>query len=159
MAFPTTAHKGWYKQQFVQQMNSSAANLDSSATSGMRFALFLDAFDGASVTGGGYDTHTSFGSAPYTSNQVTGTSGYVQDGWACSGVQWAVSGANTLALIVGNVGSAASSILNARGGVLYHNSTATKLPCITSWFGGANYTSSNGIFSVSWTNGIAFQIV
>jgi len=154
MAFPTTADKCWYKPPFVAQFNSSGTNLESSAVSGFRLALYTNALGAVN-----FDTDASIASSPYNANEVTGTSGYVQGGWACSGTQWAVSGANTLALIVGNVGSTASSILTARGGILYHNSTATKYPAIASWFGGADYTSSNGIFSVSWTNGIAFQIV
>lgn len=90
--------------------------------------------------------------APYTSNEVTGTN------WAAGGVALVSptctigSGGNagSILLAANNVSVATTTLTNVYGAVIYDDSATPKCICIDIAFSGAPYSTNAGTFAVTW---------
>lgn len=95
---------------------------------------------------------TSFSSAPYTTNQVSGT-GYTAGGNTLTTTTWSdVGNAGTLVFDAADVTWTTSTITNARCAVIYADAQTTPVAkpvfCLVNF--GADYSTTAGTFTIQW---------
>lgn len=95
-----------------------------------------------------FSTDRNYGSAPYNANEVSGT-GYTAGGASLASKVVDESPAGTLRFHAGNVSWPGSTISNARC-VLLYDSTLSSDPAIVLVNFGADYSTSNGTFTIQW---------
>ncbi len=100
-----------------------------------------------------FTTDTAFGVAPYDANEVTGTNwaagGVALTGTTCTGA------AGTLTFDATDVSVASTTLTNARGYLLYADALTGNNAILLVNFG-ADYSTSNGTFAITWNaSGIA----
>lgn len=99
-----------------------------------------------------FDTDTSYTTAPYTSNEVTGVS-YVVGGTSLISPTLTVS-TGSLVFDAADVSWPGSTIANARCALFYANGLSNKNTICLVNFGG-DYSTNNGTFTLQWsTSGI-----
>lgn len=131
---------GLYVATFVDVLDTTQLALD----------LDLETHKGAlfsnSITPN-YTTDTAYGVAPYNANEVTGTN------WAAGGVALTgttVTGASgNLTFDATDVSVASTTISGARGYLLYADALAGNNAIALVDFG-ADYSTSNGTFAITW---------
>lgn len=102
-----------------------------------------------------FTTDTAYGVAPYNANEVTGTN------WASGGV--ALTGTSLTAAGVGitfdatDVSVATTTLVNARGGLIYADALAgNNAICLVNF--GADYSTTAGTFAITWNAAGIFTI-
>ena len=95
-----------------------------------------------------YSTDTAYSSAPYTSNEIANGNGYTTGGATLATVSVSESPAGTLMVDVSTDPNwTSSTITNARAMLVYDNTLAGKnCICLVSF--GADYSTTNGTFTV-----------
>lgn len=101
-----------------------------------------------------FDTNTVYGSAPYNANEVSGT-GYTAGGQLVTTTELTVS-AGTMIYSADDVEWAASTITNARGGLLYADAASNEAILLVDF--GADYSTTSGLFSIQWNSGRIFTL-
>lgn len=102
-----------------------------------------------------FTTDTAYGVSPYDANEVTGTN------WAAGGV--ALTGttftgaSGTATFDATDVSVAATTLSNARGYLLYADALAGNNAILLVNFG-ADYSTNNGTFAITWHVGGIFTI-
>ena len=119
----------------------------------IKAALFTN-----SVTNPNFDTNTAYAAAPFNANEVAGT-GYTAGGAALANDTITVS-SGTLVYDADDTSWAGSTITNARGALLYDDTITTPVadPAIGLVNFGADYSTSNGTFTIQWAAGGIFTI-
>ena len=140
MAF---ANSGLYYVTFSAALANTIA-LDLSSETNIKVAMFTN-----SLTTPNFDTDTGYSAAPYTSNEVSGT-GYSAGGLVLTTTTFAVS-SGTLLWNADDASWTSSTITNARGALVYDNSLTGK-PGVCAIAFGADYSTSNGTFTIQWSN-------
>lgn len=103
-----------------------------------------------------FSTDTAYGVAPYNANEVTdGLSSYTAGGKVVTGTVIDESPTGTLRWDATDVSWASSSISNARCALVYADpvTTPTADPAIVLVNFGADYSTSNGTFTIQWASG------
>lgn len=94
-----------------------------------------------------FDTDTAYGAAPYNANEVTGTN------WASGGVllvgTTVTISSGVLILDATDVSVASTTISNAKFYLLYADAAVGNNALVGVNFG-ANYSTSNGTFAITW---------
>lgn len=100
-----------------------------------------------------YDTNTAYAVAPFNANEIAGT-GYTAGGQAIANDVISVS-SGTFVYDGDDVAWAGSTITNARGGLIYDDTIATPVakPAVFLISFGADYSTSNGTFTIQWAAG------
>lgn len=135
---------GLYYNTFNRMMfNLAAIDLNAETYKG---ALFNN-----TVTTPNFDTDTYYAVGAYAGNEVTGT-GWATGGVALTGTAMSVI-SGTLWQDASDVSVASTTLTNARG-YLWHATGVTE-ECIVLVNFGADYSTNNGTFGITWaTNGI-----
>jgi hypothetical protein len=102
-----------------------------------------------------FDTDTAYGVAPYNANEVTGTN-WAAGGVALTGTTLSVS-AGTLVFDATDVSVASTTLTNARGYLLYADALAGNNAIVLVNFG-ADYSTSNGTFAITWNASGIFTV-
>lgn len=124
----------------LKQGSAFALDLDSETQH--KGALFTD-----SLTPDFNAANPYFGSAPYTSNQVTGT-GYTAGGLTLTSTSFAAA-AGLLTFDAADLAWASSTITNAEGLVIYADGLTNKdVEAVLDF--GAPYSTSNGTFAITF---------
>lgn len=139
---------GLYVATFVDVLDTTqlAIDLDLETHKG---ALFSN-----SITPN-FTTDTAYGVTPYDANEVTGTN------WAAGGV--ALTGttftgaSGTATFDATDVSVASTTLTNARGYLLYADALAGNNAIVLVNFG-ADYSTSNGTFAITWNASGIFTI-
>lgn len=147
-----TAH-GMYGATIIDIFDTTQLAINTDTASFFYVAMFTN-----SVTSPNFNTDTAYGVAPYNANEVTdGLGSYVAGGKAIATCTLSASSGNvdwTLA----NVSWASSSIVNARGGLVYAQALAGDNAFALFNFV-SDYTSTNGTFQITWaTPAIRFDL-
>jgi hypothetical protein len=124
----------------LKQGSAFAIDLDSETQ--LKGALFTD-----SLTPDFNAANPYFGSAPYTSNQVSGT-GYTAGGATLTGTSLAAA-AGLLTFDATDLSWASSTITNAEGLIIYADGLTNKDVLAALDFGGP-YSTSNGTFAITF---------
>ena len=95
-----------------------------------------------------FSTDTAYGVAPYNANEVTGTA-YTAGGALLTSTTVSESPAGTLMWDAADLAWAASTIANARGVLLYADALAGNNAIVLVNFG-ADYSTTNGTFTIQW---------
>lgn len=98
-----------------------------------------------------FDTDTAYSSAPYTTNEVTGT-GYTAGGALLPTPTLADSAGGYMVFSAANVSWSTSTITNARAALIYADALAGK-NCIALINFGADYSTTAGTFTIQWNAG------
>lgn len=127
--------------------NAIALNIGGSSPDTLKIALFTNTCTPAQDT-----DPATYPSAPYNANEVTGT------GWTAA--QALAAPAMTLVAGTGvkmtgtNVSASGTTLSAVRGCIIYDDTISPKCVIVAITFG-ADYTTSNGTFGVTWdANGI-----
>ena len=107
-----------------------------------------------SLTAPNFDSNTTYGSAPYTSNEVSGT-GWASGGVALTGTAFSVS-TGTMILDATDVSQASTTLTNARGYLWYASAVAGECICLVNF--GSDYSTNNGTFGIQWDANGVFNI-
>lgn len=102
-----------------------------------------------------FTTDTAYGVAPYDANEVTGTN-WASGGVALTGTTLAAS-SGTLVFDATDVSVASTTLTNARGYLLYADALAGNNAILLVNFG-ADYSTVNGTFAITWAAGGIFII-
>jgi hypothetical protein len=94
-----------------------------------------------------YSTDTAYTSAPYTSNEVTGT-GYSAGGSALASKTITESPTGTIMVDAADIAWTTSTIANARGALVYDITVSNKALCFVNF--GADYSTTAGTFTIQW---------
>jgi hypothetical protein len=139
---------GLYVATFVDVLDTTQLALD----------LDLETHKGAlfsnSITPN-FTSDTAFGVSPYDANEVTGTN------WAAGGV--ALTGttftgaSGTATFDATDVSVASTTLTNARGYLLYADALAGNNAIVLVNFG-ADYSTSNGTFAITWNASGIFTV-
>jgi hypothetical protein len=134
---------GFYLPTWMDILDTTqlAADLDLETHRG---ALFTD-----TVTPN-FDTDTAYGVAPYNANEVTGTN-WAAGGVLLTGTTLAIS-SGVIILDATDVSVASTTITNAKFYLLYADALAGN-NAIVGVNLGANYSTSNGTFAITWAAG------
>jgi hypothetical protein len=149
---------GLYVANWIDILDATQLAIDTSLTT-HKLALYNNTLTP------NFSSDVGYGAAPFTSNEVSGT------GWASGGVALsaAASGATstsptttesptgTLMYDMGDVAVSGTTLTNARGVVLYANALTNKNAIVLINFG-ADYSTNNGIFGITWAAGGVFNI-
>lgn len=117
------------------------------------FDWLADTFKAAmftnSITTPDFDTNTAYGVAPFNANQVSGT-GYTAGGAALTSPTLTISPAGTSMFDSADVDWTTSTITNARGVLLYDDTTTTPVadPAWLAVTFGADYSTTAGLFRI-----------
>jgi hypothetical protein len=143
-----TASGLYYKTFEAMVINSQAVDISAETYKG---ALFNN-----SITPS-FSADTNYAAAPYTSNEVTGTN------WASGGVALTgtavsdVGTAGVLGLDATDVSVASTTLTNARGYLWYATGVNSGM-CIVLVNFGADYSTNNGTFAITWAANGVFTI-
>lgn len=98
-----------------------------------------------------FSTDTAYGVAPYASNEVSGT-GYTAGGNLLTTTTLTESPAGTLMFDAADTSWASSTITNARCALIHADAMTTPIakPALVLVNFGADYSTSNGTFTISW---------
>lgn len=103
-----------------------------------------------------FSTDTAYNVAPYNANEVSGA-GYTAGGAAVASPTITESPTGTLMFDLADTSWTSSTITNARCALLYANALTPKSAiCLVNF--GADYSTSNGTFSIVWASGGLFNI-
>lgn len=103
-----------------------------------------------------FSSDTAYGVAPYNANEVSGA-GYTAGGTALTGTAVDESPVGTLRWDANDVSWAASTISNARCALIYADAlVGDNAICLVNF--GADYSTSNGTFTIQWAAGGIFTI-
>lgn len=128
----------------VRDALSNTIALDLGSETNIKVAMFTN-----SITTPNFDTDVGYSAAPYTSNEVSGT-GYSAGGVVLTTTAFSVS-SGTLLWNADDASWSSSTITNARGALVYDNSLTNKnAVCLIAF--GADYSTSNGTFTIQWSN-------
>lgn len=95
-----------------------------------------------------FSTDTAYGVAPYNANEVTGA-GYTAGGALLTGTTVTESPAGTIMWDATDTSWASSTITNARCALIYADALAgNNAICLVNF--GADYSTSNGTFTIQW---------
>jgi hypothetical protein len=130
------------------QANGTRINLDLSSASTQ---IFLALFDNT-VTPAVDTDPQSYAVAPWNTGEATGTN------WSAGGVALNLAGAGlthasggNLKFTAGNVSVSGTTISDTvYGCLIYANSLSPKAAICAVWFGGSGYTTSAGVFGITW---------
>lgn len=103
-----------------------------------------------------FSTDTAYGVAPYNANEVTGTA-YTAGGALLTTTTFTESPAGTLMWDAADTSWAASTIANARCGLIYADALAGNNAIVLVNFG-ADYSTTNGTFTIQWAAGGIFTL-
>lgn len=101
-----------------------------------------------------FSTDTAYAAAPYNANEVSGT-GYSAGGTVVVGTALSESPTGTIMWDATDTSWASSTITNARCGLIYNDSVAADRALVLINFG-ADYSTSNGTFTIQWASGGIF---
>lgn len=106
-----------------------------------------------------FSTNTSYASAPYTSNQVSGTA-YSAGGEALTGKTFAESPSGTIKFTSGDVVWSSATFSNARGALIWDDTvttpTADAVLVLVNF--GADFGVTAGTFTIQWAATGIFSI-
>ena len=101
-----------------------------------------------------FSTDTAYGSAPYNANEVSGT-GYSAGGTALTSTALSESPTGTIMWDAADTSWSSSTITNARCALIYADALAGNNAIVLVNFG-ADYSTSNGTFTIQWASGGIF---
>lgn len=103
-----------------------------------------------------FSSDTGYGAAPYNANEVSGT-GYSAGGAAVASPTITESPTGTLMFDLADTSWSSSTITNARCSLLYADALAgNNAICLVNF--GADYSTQNGTFLITWASGGMFNI-
>lgn len=103
-----------------------------------------------------FSSNTAYGAAPYNANEVTGTN-WPAGGVALAGTVVDESPTGSLRWDATDVSVASTTVTNARCGLIYADALAgDNAICLVNY--GADYSTSNGTFGITWASGGIFAI-
>jgi len=141
---------GLYVATFVDVLDVTQIAVDLDSETQHKVGMWTN-----SITAPNFTTDTGYASAPYTSNQVTGTN-YTAGGVIITGTTFL--GATGSATFDANDASwASSTIANARCAMIYADGLAGK-NCICLVDFTADYSTNNGTFTIQWNASGIFAI-
>lgn len=95
-----------------------------------------------------FSTDTAYGAAPYNANEVSGT-GYTAGGTVLTSTALSESPAGTIMYDAADTSWSSSTITNARCALIYADALAgNNAICLVNF--GADYSTSNGTFTIQW---------
>jgi len=124
--------------------------LDLGSETQLKVALFTD-----SLTPDFNAASPYFGSAPYTSNQVSGT-GYTAGGATLTSTTLTAS-AGIMTFDAADASWSSSTITSAEGAIIYADGLTNKDVVVAVDFG-APYSTSNGTFAITWNASGIFTV-
>lgn len=138
------------------ESNANRINLDLSSSS---TGLYLAIYDNT-VTPNVDTDPQSYNVSPWNTGEVTGTN------WSAGGFNLDLSGAGlthqsggNLQFTAGNISVASTTISDAvYGCLIYDYSLSPKAAVCAVYFGGSGYTTSDGIFGITWPASGVFTI-
>lgn len=135
---------GLYLPTWIDILDATQLAVDLSLTTN-KLALFTN-----SITPN-FSSDTAYAVAPYNANEVSGT-GYTAGGAAVASPTVTESPTGTLMYDLADTSWASSTITNARAALHYSNALSPKAAIALVNFG-ADYSTSNGTFLITWAAG------
>lgn len=140
---------GLFVANWIDILDASQLAIDLSLTTN-KIAMFTN------TVAPNYSTDTAYAVAPYNANEVSGT-GYTAGGVAVASPTVTESPTGTLMYDLADTSWTSSTITNARCALLYSNALSPKAAIALVNFG-ADYSTSNGTFLITWAAGGLFNI-
>jgi hypothetical protein len=129
---------------------TDAIALDLGSETQLKVAMFTDTLTPDFSAASPY-----FGSAPYTSNQVSGT-GYTAGGNTLTSTTL-VAATGLMTFDAADASWSSSTITNAEGAIIYADGLTNKDVVLAVDFG-APYSTSNGTFAITWNASGIFTV-
>lgn len=101
-----------------------------------------------------FSSDTAYGVSPYNANEVSGT-GYTSGGVVLTSTALSESPTGTIMYDAADTSWASSTITNARCALIYADALAGNNAIVLVNFG-ADYSTSNGTFTIQWASGGIF---
>lgn len=113
-------------------------------------ALFNDSVSASADT-----ASAAYGTAPWATNEVTGTN-WPSGGIAMSNFAVSINSGVGITFDADDTTAANTTISSAAYGCLVYDSTVSNRALVAVYFGGSGYTTNNGTFGITWdSSGIA----
>lgn len=139
---------GLYCATFVDILDASQLAVDLVSDT-VKCALFTN-----TITPN-FTTDTAYGVSPYDANEVSGT-GYTAGG-AALGSKTVTASSGSLIFDAADTSWTSSTITSARGALIWDDTPASNpAVCLVNF--GADYSTSNGTFAITWAAGGLFAI-
>jgi len=139
---------GLFCATFVDVLDATQLAIDLSLTTN-KWALFTNSI------APNYTTDTAYGVAPYNANEISGT-GYTSGGAVVASPTLTASG-GIMTFDQADTSWSSSTITNARAALLYADALAgNNAICLVDF--GADYSTSNGTFQITWNASGVFTI-